>query len=287
MSRNKTSVYSFIMFGLCFFSCQQEKENNIYDYSNHTTKILGHRAYGLKGFNDTIMDNTLTAIIKAIEFTDGVELDIQMSKDKTLWLYHDTKIFDTDSNIHYIPKLTDKEILDLLSTNYPGTTFNYIEEVFQYFNNNELSQTLSLDVKSFYSENCFNSTDELNAYMQLLGERVIYLSKEYYLEDQIMIESDIKYLLDYFKKYSAIKTFLLGYSNFNHLQTIALEKNYTGVSHNFNDTAVNSQNVTNAHKNGLKIQLWTPNTEEELKQVLSLYPDFIQTDNVHYFNNKQ
>lgn len=280
MNKSKIQIL-LITIGLLFFGCEK---NNIND-TNPETKILGHRAYGIKGYNDTIMDNTLPAITKALYIADGVEVDIQMSQEGTIWLYHDTKIYDIDSNIQYIPNLGDDELLSVLTFNHPFVQFTTLPEVFKYFDDHKINQIISLDVKSFYGETCFENTAELNSYMLLIGEKIIDLAKRYGLENQILIESDIKFLLDYIKMNSTIKTFLLGYSDFTKRLETARQNNYTGVSHFFNDPEITSESIKSAQKTGIQIQLWTPNTENELKTVLSLQPNFIQTDNIHYFEN--
>lgn len=261
------------------YSCLQK------DYDISKTNILGHRGNGIKDYNDTIMDNTIPAIIKALHIADGVEVDIQLSKDNTIWLYHDTKILGSDSTIHFIPHLNDKELLNCLSRNHPETKFNTLTEIFEYFNNNHITGFISLDIKSFYGENCFENTTELKSYMQKIGEKILYLADKYNLEEQILIESDIKFLLDFFKKNSDIKTFLLGFSEFNNRVKTANKKNYTGISHNYKDSEINHENISFAKNKGLQIQLWTPNSANDLESVLLLNPDFIQTDNINYFKD--
>jgi len=285
MNSNKILFYIFSLLAISFFSCHHKNENTPYDYSNHTTKILGHRGYGIKGYNDTLMDNTLEAIIKAIKTTDGVEVDIQMSKNGTIWLYHDTGIPDKDSNIKYIPRLTNDEIRSVFSLNHPNVQFNNLQEVFTYFDNHKITKTISLDIKSFYGEDCFKNTTELNAYMLIIGEKIIELARKYSLENQILVESDIRYLLDLIKTKSSIKTFLLGYSDFKKQAETARKNHYSGVSHFFNDPEINATSIENAQKSGIKVQLWTPNSKEELESVLLYQPDFLQTDNIHYFEN--
>lgn len=39
-------------------------------------------------------------------------------------------------------------------------------------------------------------------------------------------------------------------------------------------------------RKGKKIQLWTVNTESDILEALSINPDYIQTDNIGYFNQK-
>lgn len=280
MTKSKIQ-FLFIVIGLLLFGCEKNSPN----LTNPESKILGHRAYGIKGYNDTIMDNTLHAITKALKIADGVEIDIQMSKEGTIWVYHDTRILDRDSNINYIPHLTNDEVLSVFSLNHPNEQFNNLQEIFTYFDNHKITKTISLDVKSFYGEDCFKNTTELNSYMQIIGEKVIDLAQKYRLENQILIESDIKYLLDFIKTNSTIKTFLLGYSDFNKRVETARENNYSGVSHFFNDSEITSESIESAQKSGIQIQLWTPNSEDELKSILSFQPDYIQTDNIHFFED--
>lgn len=256
-----------------------------FDSSSIKTNILGHRAYGIKGFNDTLMDNTLPAVIKALQITNGVEVDIQMSKDGTIWLYHDAELLGKDSTIKFIPDLSDQEVVNWLTNIHPYTNFNTLEDLFKYYNENNINKYISLDIKSFYNEKYFKNNEELRSYMFKLGENVISLSKKYQLENQVLIESDIKFLLDYFVDNSNLKTFLLGFTEFNNHVKIARKKRYTGVSHHFSDPEINGASIDYAHKKKLKIQLWTPNSNSDLKSVLSLHPDFIQTDNVIFFKD--
>ena len=37
-------------------------------------------------------------------------------------------------------------------------------------------------------------------------------------------------------------------------------------------------------RKGLKIQLWTVDNDSDLKEAVSINPDYIQTDNIGYFN---
>lgn len=278
MNKFIISILTVIVF-MFLYSCQQK------EYETSNTKILGHRGYGIKDYNDTIMDNTIPAIIKALQIADGVEVDIQLSKDNTIWLYHDTKIINPDSTINFIPHLNDKEVLNCLSLNHPNCKFNTLTELFEYFNNNHITVFISLDIKSFYGENCFENTMELQSYMQKIGEKILYLADKYNLEEQILIESDIKFLLDFFKNNSDIKTFLLGFSGFSKHIKIANKKNYTGISQNYKDSEINHENISFAKNKGLQIQLWTPNSANDLESVLLLNPDFIQTDNINYFKD--
>lgn len=280
MNKFKISILLTIIV-LSFSDC---KQSNCYN-TNVTTKILGHRGNGIQWSNDTLMDNTIPSIINAIRITEGVEVDIQMSLDETIWLYHDTYFLDSDSNSFSIPNLSDQQILIFLSKKHPNVKFNTLKELFEYFSKNQIKKVISLDIKTFYNEKCFENTQASNNYQKEIGKKIIKLAQSYNLENQILIESDSKYLLDIFKKKSDMKTFLLGWSDFNNLVKIAKQKKYSGISHRYSDSEINEKNVLFAQKKGLEIQLWTPNSKSDLEYVLSLKPNYIQTDNTSYFKS--
>ena len=66
------------------FSCSKEK-----GFDN--VKVLGHAATGLENLNSVYHDNSKEAVEMALSMQgcEGVEIDIQLSKDDELWLYHD------------------------------------------------------------------------------------------------------------------------------------------------------------------------------------------------------
>ena len=67
------------------------------DYSN--IRILGHGGNGLDNPNTLFHDNSLESIELALltDGCDGIEIDVQLSMDNTLWLYHDPTL-DTESD---------------------------------------------------------------------------------------------------------------------------------------------------------------------------------------------
>lgn len=250
------------------------------------TKIIGHKAYGTKGYNDTIMDNTLEAIKKALPFVDGIELDIQMSLDGTIWLYHDQYFITPDSGFTSIVQMNDKEVVKRLNSIHPNVQFNTLAEVLEYFKINNINKTISLDIKNLFNKKIHEKDYASRDYMNKLVDRIVFLAKKNNAEDLIFVEANSSYFLNTIKEKSNIKTFYLGFTDFRKIIDYALENDYSGVSHNYNDPDVTYENVQHAKKHKLIIQLWTPNSEQDLKSVFLLNPDYIQTDNVKYNYSK-
>lgn len=78
------SKFTILLVLLVLFSCSKEK-----GFDN--VKVLGHAATGLENLNSVYHDNSKEAVEMALSMQgcEGVEIDIQLSKDGELWLYHD------------------------------------------------------------------------------------------------------------------------------------------------------------------------------------------------------
>ncbi|MDD3031514.1 MAG: glycerophosphodiester phosphodiesterase family protein, partial [Atribacterota bacterium] len=70
------------------------------------TLVLAHR-----GASKIAPENTAIAFKKAFQIgADGIEFDVQMTKDKKLVVIHDERVDRTTNGIGYIKDLTLKEI---------------------------------------------------------------------------------------------------------------------------------------------------------------------------------
>lgn len=80
----------FILFVI--FSCKKKQ-----DFSS--IEVVGHAAMGLENVNSVYHDNSREAIELAcsIEGSNGIEVDVQLSKDGELYLFHDDQL-DKETN---------------------------------------------------------------------------------------------------------------------------------------------------------------------------------------------
>jgi glycerophosphoryl diester phosphodiesterase len=71
--------------------------------------VIGHGGNGLDNLNSFYHDNSLESILMALdtEGCSGVELDVQMSIDGTLWLFHDETLANETGGEGCIPDQTD------------------------------------------------------------------------------------------------------------------------------------------------------------------------------------
>ena len=97
---------SFLMMSL--LACQK-------DSSFQNISIIGHAGNGLDNFATFYQDNSLESIEMALKTTgcDGIEVDVQISNDGTLWLYHDEKLNSETNGESCIPLKSDKQLAGL------------------------------------------------------------------------------------------------------------------------------------------------------------------------------
>lgn len=95
-----------VLFGAIWLaSCSKNK-----DYDD--ILVIGHAATGLEIMNSVYHDNSREAFEFAlsIDGSDGVELDVQMSKDGKLWFYHDSDLESQTDGEGCIPDRTTVEL---------------------------------------------------------------------------------------------------------------------------------------------------------------------------------
>lgn len=75
-------------------------------------KVIGHAVTGLYNPQRIYKDNTLEAINYAVSFEDldGIEIDLQMSKDGTFWLYHDENLSSQTDESGEVGSLSNEEL---------------------------------------------------------------------------------------------------------------------------------------------------------------------------------
>src|SRR5687767_4514190 len=62
-------------------------------------KLVAHRG----GRNADFRENTMTGIKAALRHMDGIEVDVQISKDESIWLSHNVDVIDCSQSLSCFP----------------------------------------------------------------------------------------------------------------------------------------------------------------------------------------
>lgn len=279
-------TYLIVIIAVLFIvnSCNKINYYPDKEYEDVQTLILAHRTGGIS--NPSFQENSLEGAINSLSKVDGIEVDLQISKDRTVWLSHDADLPDC-GGISYdcFPEVYDSQIVELDSCNGNLYNYNRLEDIFSFMSENYSNSYIALDVKA-WSPCAVTSSDVLGV-MNVIADEVIRLTKKYKLQNHVMVESETATFLNYVKQNSSgIDCYLSAFGDFERAMLLTLEAGLSGISFKYKfGEEISSDHIKLIRKKGLKIQLWTVNSEEDLEDALSINPDFIQTENLDYFED--
>ncbi|HZY78084.1 MAG TPA: glycerophosphodiester phosphodiesterase [Cyclobacteriaceae bacterium] len=237
-------------------------------------RILAHAGGG-----DFDTANTMAACVHGLSVYDGIEVDLAMSQDGTLWLAHDnaTKPCGT-SGAECFHETSDARIEEI--NKCMGTTMSYprLTSVFEYIAKNHPTSFISLDVKAWTP--CGLGDVNITRNMNKEAQKIIDLVEKYGLQNRVMVESEVGDFLWYVKtNCTFIETYLTTFGDYELGTSRAIGAGFSGVSFKFKFTEViNKELIDMLHRKGLKIQVWTVESPDDRQEAIDVGADFIQTD---------
>jgi glycerophosphoryl diester phosphodiesterase len=211
---------------------------------------IGHR--GAKAYAP---ENTLASFWKALEIgVDAVELDVRKTKDNHLVVIHDADIKRTTNREGSVNELTLKEIKDVSTEQ--GEKIPTLQEALDF---------LDKKVKVFVEP---KETG--------IEEQVLSIVHKKVLETNVVITSFLEDALRKVRELDRdIETGLIYANHKNPVKAASdLKANYLLPFYRFTHTA----NVDKAHKNGLKVVVWTINNPQEVEEYAKKGVDGIASD---------
>lgn len=230
--------------------------------------ILGHRGMGeLYKYPG----NTWESIAPAIEIgVDGCEVDIQMTKDSVLVLYHDTYLEDKTNCDSTIYSHNWSEISGC--TYYSSMDNIYLISVDNLFSRlpDVKSKYFSFDVKI-----ADGVTDPV-VYFGTFSRAIQNICAKYNMTEQVFVEGQ-QYLLNAFRDAGLQnKIFINSGVDIYTSSEQAAEMGAYGVACSAKN--VTKEDVKAAHNKGLHVMMWGMQTNAENKEAIAKNPDIVQTD---------
>lgn len=170
--------------------------------SEHVKNILvfGHAGMGLSMVNSIYHDNTEEAVSLALNLptSNGVEVDVRLGADGTLWLYHDEFLESETDGQGCVSELNDLQLSELSYQTFKREKMVRLIDILPLLNKD---QTLFLDLKQVNS--CLNENVDFEQLMdsfedQLAGYQTqikIICSYKYWLNDLVQ-QFDVFYSTD-------------------------------------------------------------------------------------------
>ncbi|MBN9648021.1 glycerophosphodiester phosphodiesterase [Terrisporobacter glycolicus] len=231
-------------------------------------KIFAHR-----GASGDYPENTILAFSKALSIgVDGIELDVHKSKDGQLVVIHDEDVQRTFKGRGLIKDYTLDEIKSFLCRKFEfieneDCKIPTLREVFELVKNENI--ILNVEAK----------TDLIHYDLE---QDLLDLIKEYGIEDKIFISSfnhkclNILQNLDNRFKYGALYEYKKDYAP--EANVVEHAKKLKVYSINISKQLVSKEVVDLAHKNNIKVFVYTVNKPNVMRKMIALNVDGVFSD---------
>ena len=237
------------------------------DYSS--IKIIAHAAAGLENPNSIYHDNSKEAIELALstEGCAGVEVDVQLSKDEHLWLFHD-ELLDEETNLSgCIHQFTNAS---LQSGKYATLKGEKLLELNGFPIDFALQKTLFLDLRHYSAcESSFVSVSSVkNQLASFLSQKsdettlIVILSTPEWIDMMQELPCSIYYSGG---EYSDIEKQL---------------KNPAWDGFVVKNQFINHQQVVEMQALGKKVVIFEVRSPKGIRKALNKFPDYLMTDDL-------
>lgn len=260
-------ILILLIIALYFVFINKQKELLNYKiFSGNKIVIIGHR-----GTPKYESENTISSFTTAIEHkADGIELDVQKTKDKKLIIFHDKYLFD---NISTINLLTKKEVKEIF--NNAGKTFTKLNDIIPLLDKINI---LNIEIKS--NKIFPNGIEELIVQFiekhNLINKTIVSAFNPLILRKVKLLNSKIH--TGYLFSKEDVPWFLKTYHWGKYLN---IDSFHPDIDY------VNKKMVRWAKECGLKVILFTVNSKAQYKLAESLKVDGIFTDNTKMMVEKK
>lgn len=270
----KKIICLFSLFAISFLSCEKVNYYDDKPLEYSPTIALAHRG----GRTDSLRENNYESCINALSFMAGIEVDVQLSKDRTIWLSHNTKVVGCNGEQNCFAETRDIEIESIDSCNGTDHKFTKLADVMSYMQQHNIRKYIAIDMKAWIP--CGGGSVDVEGEMRAEIEEIIKLGEKYNLAQYLLFENDLPSVLRFAKeKNSSVKTFITSYGDYEKGMLEALKNNLDGISYktNFKDE-LDLEKINLLHKKGIRLMAWNIPDSTYIQFLKSIDVDFIQID---------
>lgn len=244
------------------------------------------KVYGHRGASGYMPENTMLAYQKALEVgADGFELDVQRTGDNGLVIFHDDVMPRTarwtvddavyggkkgqpvQGHIYDYPTRVLREEIEVgswKSPDFAGAQIPLMEEVFQWMTTNEIAINVEVKVP-------------IGSYRPFLTTETVGLAEKYGLTKRLIISSFYHpALLDVKRTDPSIPCGVLSSDDLvkpgSYVELVGAQA-YHPYYRN-----ITKDDVVQCHSLGKAVNVWTPNSEDDLRSCIAMGVDILITN---------
>jgi len=271
--------YIFIFLILCLTTvtgCKNKSESEL----NSPLKIIGHGGSGFETFFSQLPANTLASFEKALmdDEADGIEMDIQLSKDDVVVVFHD-KLLDNKTDL--AGPVRDQLFAELIKCDFHGDftmfskgkhSISSLEQILTQFND-------QLQSKYFYFNIKVGVHPDKEKYKLVMSEQLVRIINEFDIQKKAIIETSDISVLKQIQLLDSSIIVMQDIGDFENDFKYVLENNFAGLVVENNN--ISAEQVMLAQKSGKRVVIYGEKTRGGIREVLHKNPDVIQTDKIN------
>ncbi|MCB9334712.1 MAG: hypothetical protein H6586_01065 [Flavobacteriales bacterium] len=276
-------VYYFLIMVFVLMSCKKVDIDDIDNLNGGLIYVIGHRGMGIQSPYNQFPENSFISITKAIEVygVDGVEIDVQLTKDIDLVLYHDDKLETSSNGNGYVyqynlNELTDfKYNRDIYANLFADEYLISLETVLQRYSQQTIKPQLHLDLRSWlYDADLYNSAD----FFALYATKIVDILNQYQYIDNAYITSGSVELLKEISQRDGNLKLMVESTNVNWAIENVKDNNWYGIV--VYNNSISKSDIKFAHSLGIRVSIFGVKIQSEIVSAVKKNPDFIITDNI-------
>ncbi len=243
--------------------------------NNNEISCFGHAGMGSRSIYPV---NTVESLESCLDRgADGTEMDVQVTKDSVLVIYHNQDLSAATSCGGRIKEMNWSDVVDCKMN---STLFNTLEVVsFDEFISkipNPHNYIFTWDTKLWIDD--YNADN--SQYFKLFARTLIRTMDKHNLNQNIFIENpEIGFLNIAKDMRSDLKLFYLA-ENYEGALEQSVKWGYYGIS--MHHTKLTAEQIKTVHNNNVRVTLFGVLSEKENYSAVEKSPDFIQTDDIVY-----
>lgn len=264
-------------------SCKKVNINDIHNLNGDFIYVIGHGGVGFQTLSTQLPENSMISIMKAIEVygADGVEVDVQLSKDLQLVLYHDDRLETSTDGTGFVYEYNLTELTeikynrDIYANLFIDEHIVSLEAVLQKLSKQKRKPQLHLDLRSWLYDNSLYSSA---GFFSVYASKIVDIINKYQYHEYTYIASGDINLLKELRKQDASLKLMIETNKVNWAIEQVKEYNWYGIL--VNNHSVSKQDVKYAHSQGVRVAIFDLRTQPNQVKAVNKHPDFIITDNI-------
>jgi glycerophosphoryl diester phosphodiesterase len=264
-----------------------KKTGEITNLNNNEIAVIGHAGNGVPGLNNTLPADSWEGVLQALETynADGVELDIKLSADSVLFMFHDKELNELSNCTGCIFDYQSEDLAQCTfkpvnSATEPSRYITPLEKVLQRYQSASIKPIIFIDLHANLGCNISESRQEW--YYATILYSINSLLSKYNAYHYVMVQANnFEWMMQARNLYPDIKLFLDTDITMEDIETAAANGFY-GIAGKNADISIDE--VQLAHNKGLRVQLYGTGGYA-FSNAIEKSPDYILADNIPLLQN--